>query len=30
MISASRAFQMNAEIMNTTKSMMQRLLTLGK
>ena len=30
MISASRAFQMNAEVMNTTKSMMQRLLTLGK
>jgi len=30
MISASRAFQMNVEMMNTTKSMMQRLLTLGQ
>lgn len=30
MISASRAFQMNVEIANTAKSMMQRLLTLGQ
>lgn len=30
MISASRAFQMNVEMMNTSKSMMQRLLTLGQ
>ena len=30
MISASRAFQMNIEMMNTTKSMMQRMLTLGQ
>lgn len=30
MISASRSFQMNAEMMNTTKSMMQRLLTMGQ
>ena len=30
MISASRSFQMNAEIANTAKSMMQRLLTLGQ
>ena len=30
MISASRSFQMNVEIANTAKSMMQRLLTLGQ
>ncbi len=30
MISASRSFQMNVEMINTTKSMMQRLLTLGQ
>lgn len=30
MISASRAFQINAEIMNTAKQMMQRVLTLGQ
>ena len=29
MISASRSYQMNVEMMNTTKSMMQRLLSLG-
>ena len=29
MISASRSFQMNAEMANTAKSMMQRLLSLG-
>ncbi len=30
MISASRAFQTNVEIMNTAKQMMQRVLTLGQ
>lgn len=30
MISASRAFQINAEIMNTAKQMAQRVLTLGQ
>ncbi|MDB2410322.1 MAG: flagellar basal body rod protein FlgC [Pseudomonadales bacterium] len=30
MISASRSFQMNVEMMNTTKSMMQRLLSMGQ
>ncbi|MDA3136650.1 flagellar basal body rod protein FlgC [Pseudomonas syringae] len=30
MISASRSFQTNAEIMNTAKSMMQKVLTLGQ
>jgi len=30
MISASRSFQMNVEMANTAKSMMQRLLTLGQ
>lgn len=30
MISASRSFQVNAEIMNTAKQMMQRVLTLGQ
>ena len=30
MISASRSFQMNVEIANTAKSMMQRLITLGQ
>ena len=30
MISASRAFQLNIEMMNTTKSMMQRMLSLGR
>lgn len=30
MISASRSFQINAEIMNTAKQMMQRVLTLGQ
>lgn len=30
MISASRSFQVNAEIMNTAKQMMQRALTLGQ
>ena len=30
MISASCAFQINVEMMNTTKSMMQRLLSLGQ
>ncbi len=30
MISASRAFQSNVEIMNTAKQMMQRVLTLGQ
>ncbi len=30
MISASRSFQMNVEVMNSAKSMMQRLLTLGQ
>ena len=30
MISASRSFQTNAEIMNTAKQMMQRVLTLGQ
>ncbi|GGK72566.1 flagellar basal body rod protein FlgC [Amphritea balenae] len=30
MISASRSFQINAEIMNTAKQMMQRALTLGQ
>ncbi|MBR9805156.1 flagellar basal body rod protein FlgC [bacterium] len=30
MISASRSFQMNVEMMNTGKSMAQRLLTLGQ
>ncbi len=29
MISASRAFQTNVEMMNTAKQMMQRVLTLG-
>lgn len=30
MISASRSFQINVEVMNSAKSMMQRLLTLGQ
>ncbi len=30
MISASRSFQINVEVMNSTKSMLQRLLTLGQ
>lgn len=30
MISASRSFEMNAEVANTAKSMMQRLITLGR
>ena len=30
MISASRSFQTNVEVMNTAKTMMQRLLTLGQ
>lgn len=30
MISASRAFQTNVEMMNTAKQMMQRVLTLGQ
>ena len=30
MIAASRSFQLNAEMANTAKSMMQRLLTLGQ
>ncbi|KNX76722.1 flagellar basal body rod protein FlgC [Pseudomonas sp. BW16M2] len=30
MISASRAFQTNAELMNTAKNMMQKVLTLGQ
>ncbi|WP_134627188.1 flagellar basal body rod protein FlgC, partial [Pseudomonas aeruginosa] len=30
MISASRAFQTNAEMMNTAKQMMQKVLTLGQ
>jgi len=30
MISASRSFQVNVEIMNTTKQMIQRVLTLGQ
>ena len=30
MISSSRSFQMNVEIMNTAKTMMQRVLTLGQ
>ncbi|WP_426153781.1 flagellar basal body rod protein FlgC [Pseudomonas sp. DC3000-4b1] len=30
MISASRSFQVNAEIMNTAKTMMQKVLTLGQ
>ena len=30
MISASRSFQINAEIMNTAKQMIQRTLTLGQ
>lgn len=30
MISASRSFQVNVEVMNSAKSMMQRLLTLGQ
>lgn len=30
MISASRSFQLNVEMMNTTKSMMQRLLSMGQ
>jgi len=30
MISASRSFQLNIEMMNTTKSMMQRLLSMGQ
>lgn len=30
MISASRSFQMNVEVMNSAKSMMQRVLTLGQ
>ena len=30
MISASRSFQINAEIMNTAKQMTQRVLTLGQ
>jgi flagellar basal-body rod protein FlgC len=30
MISASRSFQTNADIMNTAKTMMQKVLTLGQ
>lgn len=30
MLAASRSFQMNVEVMNTTKQMMQRVLTLGQ
>ncbi|WP_369602234.1 flagellar basal body rod protein FlgC [Hahella sp. SMD15-11] len=30
MMSASRSFQLNADVMNTAKTMMQRLLTLGQ
>jgi len=30
MMSSSRSFQMNVDIMNATKSMMQRVLTLGQ
>jgi flagellar basal-body rod protein FlgC len=30
MISASRSFQINADIMNTAKQMLQRTLTLGQ
>lgn len=30
MISSSRAFQMNVEVMNTAKTMMQRVLSLGQ
>jgi flagellar basal-body rod protein FlgC len=30
MISASRSFQTNAEMMNTAKTMMQKVLTLGQ
>ena len=30
MISASRSFQMNVEVMNTAKTMMQKVLTLGR
>lgn len=30
MISASRSFEMNAQVANTSKSMMQRLVTLGR
>lgn len=30
MMSSSRSFQMNVDVMNTAKSMMQRVLTLGK
>jgi flagellar basal-body rod protein FlgC len=30
MISASRSFQMNVEVMNSAKQMMQRVLTLGQ
>ncbi|MDB6145344.1 MAG: flagellar basal-body rod protein FlgC, partial [Pseudomonas sp.] len=30
MISASRSFQTNADMMNTAKTMMQKVLTLGQ
>ncbi len=30
MISASRSFQLNVEVMNTTKTMLQRLMSLGQ
>jgi len=30
MMSSSRSFQMNVDVMNATKSMMQRVLTLGQ
>jgi flagellar basal-body rod protein FlgC len=30
MISASRSFQTNADLMNTAKTMMQKVLTLGQ
>ena len=30
MISASRSFQMNVDVMNSTKQMMQRVLTIGQ
>ncbi len=30
MMSSSRSFQMNVDVMNTAKSMMQRILTLGQ
>jgi flagellar basal-body rod protein FlgC len=30
MISSSKAYQMNVEVMNSAKSMLQRLLTLGQ